>query len=58
MAMLDLADVDEDSRAYRIVKNILTEGMPRVARAVLDGNYRKPRRDDLIKNTPQEDSPQ
>lgn len=56
MAMLDLADVDEGSRAYRIVKNILTEGMPRVARAVLDGTYRKPRREDIIKNTPQEDS--
>lgn len=58
MAMLDLADVDEDSRAYRIVKNILTEGMPRVARAVLDGTYRKPRREDIIKKIPKEDSPQ
>ena len=56
MAMLDLADVDEHSRAYRIVKNILTEGMPRIARAVLDGTYRKPRREDIIKNTQREDS--
>lgn len=56
MAMLGLADVDESSRAYRIVKNILTEGMPRVANAVLDGTYRKPRREDVIKDTPQEDS--
>ena len=51
MAMLDLADVDESSRAYRIVKNILTEGMPRIARAVLDGSYRKPRREDVNKTT-------
>ena len=56
MAMLDLADVDEHSRAYRIVKNILTEGMPRIAHAVLDGTYRKPRREDIIKNTQREDS--
>ena len=56
MAMLDLADVDEHSRAYRIVKNILTEGMPRIARAVLNGSYRKPHREDIIKNTHREDS--
>lgn len=56
MAMLDLADVDEHSRAYRIVKNILTEGMPRIARAVIDGSYRKPRREDAIKYTQKEDS--
>lgn len=56
MAMLDLADVDESSRAYRIVKNILTVGMPRVARAVLDGTYRKPRREDIIKKNPKENS--
>ena len=56
MAMLDLADVDERSRAYRIVKNILTEGMPRIAHAVLEGTYRKPRREDVIKYTPKEDS--
>ena len=56
MAMLDLADVDEHSRAYRIVKNILTEGMPRIARAVIDGSYRKPRREDAIKYTHKEDS--
>ncbi len=56
IAMLDLADVDERSRTYRIVKNILTEGMPRVARAVLDGTYRKPRREDAIKYTHKEDS--
>ena len=54
MAMLDLADVDEHSRAYRIIKNILTEGMPRVARAVLDGTYRKPRREDAVKYTQKE----
>ena len=56
LAMLDLADVDEHSRAYRIVKNILAEGMPRVARAVIDGTYRKPRREDAIKYTHKEDS--
>lgn len=49
MAMLELAEADENSRAYRIVKNILTESMPRVARAVLDGTYRKPGREDVIK---------
>ncbi len=46
-AMLALADADESSRAYRIVKNILTEGMPTVAEAVLDGNYKKPKRDKM-----------
>lgn len=56
IAMLDLADIDEKSRAYRIVKNILTEGMPRIARAVLDGTYRKPHREDAIKYTHKEDS--
>ena len=56
MAMLDLADVNENSRAYRIVKNILTEGMPRIARAVLDGSYRKPRREDINKISVKEDS--
>ena len=56
MAMLDLADVNESSRAYRIVKNILTEGMPRIARAVLDGTYRKPRREDINKYSVKEDS--
>lgn len=56
LAMLDLADVDEHSRPYRIVKNILAEGMPRVARAVIDGTYRKPSREDAIKYTHKEDS--
>jgi len=56
MAMLDLADINEDLRAYRIVKNILSEGMPRIASAVLDGTYRKPRREDIIKNNTKEDS--
>ena len=56
MAMLDLAEVDRSTRAYRIVKNILTEGMPRVARSVLDGSYRKPRREEITKNKAQEDS--
>lgn len=56
MAMLDLAELNEDSRAYRIVKNILTEGMPRVAREVLNGTYRKPRREDINKNSLKEDS--
>jgi hypothetical protein len=31
--------------------------MPRIARAVLDGSYRKPHREDIIKNTHREDSP-
>ncbi|MGM9642484.1 MAG: DUF5685 family protein [Eubacteriales bacterium] len=48
-AMLALADADESSRAYRIVKNILTEGMPTVADAVLDGTYKKPERDEINK---------
>ena len=56
MAMLDLADLNENSRAYRIVKNILTEGMPHVAREVLNGTYRKPRREDINKNILKEDS--
>ena len=56
MAMLDLADVNESSRAYRIVKNILTEGMPRIARAVLGGTYRKPRREEINKISIKEDS--
>ena len=56
LAMLDLADVNESSRAYRIVKNILAEGMPRIARAVLDGTYRKPRREDINKISVKEDS--
>ncbi len=47
--MLSLAEVDESSRAYRIVKNILTEGMPTVADAVLDGKYKKPKRDEMNK---------
>ena len=55
-AMLDLAEANEGSRAYRIVKNILTKGMPRVARAVLDGSYRKPHREDIIKTKITEDS--
>lgn len=50
MAMLALAEADESSRAYRIIKNILTDSMPRVARAVLDGSYRKPGREDITKN--------
>jgi hypothetical protein len=56
MSMLELAEADENSRAYRIIKNILTEGMPRVARAVLNGTYRKPKHEDIIKNSPTEDS--
>ncbi len=48
-AMLALADADESSRAYRIIKNILTEGMPAVADAVLDGKYKKPERDEINK---------
>ncbi len=56
MAMLELAEVDESLRAYRIIKNILTNSMPRVARDVLDGNYRKPRREDINKNSVKEDS--
>ena len=56
MAMLELAEADENSRAYRIVKNILTESMPRVARAVLDGTYRKPGREDIIKKSQTEGS--
>lgn len=48
-AMLALAEADETSRAYRIVKNILTEGMPTVADAVLDGTYKKPERDEINK---------
>ena len=56
MAMLELAEADEGSRAYRIIKNILTNGMPRVAAAVLDGNYRKPRREDINKKSVKEDS--
>ena len=56
LAMLDLADVNESSRAYRIVKNILAEGMPRIARSVLDGTYRKPRREDINKISVKEDS--
>ena len=55
-AMFDLAEANESSRAYRIIKNILTEGMPRVANAVLEGKYRKPRREDIIKTTPTEGS--
>lgn len=50
MAMLALAEADESSRAYRIIENILTDNMPRVARAVLDGSYRKPGREDITKN--------
>ena len=56
MAMLELADADESSRAYRIIKNILTEGMPRVARDVLDGKYRKPRREEVNKISREEGS--
>jgi hypothetical protein len=56
MAMLGLAEVNEGSRAYRIIKNILTEGMPRVAREVLHGTYRKPRREDVNKNSIKEGS--
>ena len=56
MAMLELAEADENSRAYRIVKNILTESMPRVARAVLGGTYRKPGREDIIKKSQTEGS--
>ncbi len=56
MAMLELAEVDEGSRAYRIIKNILTNGMPRTASAVLDGSYRKPRREDINKNKIKEGS--
>ncbi len=48
-AMLALADADESSRSYRIVKNILTKGMPTVAEAVLDGSYKKPERDEINK---------
>ena len=55
-AMFDLAEANESSRAYRIIKNILTEGMPRVANAVLEGKYRKPHREDIIKTTPTEGS--
>ncbi len=46
-AMLALAEADESSRAYRIVQNILTKGMPAVAEAVLDGSYKKPERDEM-----------
>lgn len=56
MSMLGLAEIDEGSRAYRIVKNILTVGMPRVASAVLDGSYRKPKREDINKNKIKEGS--
>ena len=56
MAMLELSDADESSRAYRIIKNILTEGMPRVARDVLDGKYRKPRREEVNKISREEGS--
>lgn len=56
MAMLGLAEVNEDSRAYRIIRNILTEGMPRIAREVLNGTYRKPRREDINKNPIKEGS--
>ena len=47
--MLTLAESAADSRAYRIVKNILEDSMPRVTRAVLDGSYRKPARHEITK---------
>lgn len=48
-AMLELAELEESSRAFRIVKNILNIGMPHIAGSVLDGSYRKPRREDINK---------
>ena len=56
MAMLELADVNESSRAYRILKNILTEGMPQTVKDVLNGTYRKPRREDINKKSFKEGS--
>ncbi len=56
MSMLGLAEIDEGSRAYRIVQNILTVGMPQIASAVLDGRFRKPKREDINKNSMKEGS--
>lgn len=46
-AALDLAEERGPSEAREILDNILGIGLPRVAAAVLDGTYRKPRRDDI-----------
>lgn len=43
LAALELADVAPGTR-LEILKNILSEGMPQTAEAVLNGTYRKPRR--------------
>ena len=50
LAALDLSDRASNPDAREILDNILGIGLPRVTAAVLDGTYRKPRRDNLEKN--------
>jgi hypothetical protein len=50
LAALDLSDRASNPEAREILDNILGTGLPRVTAAVLDGTYRKPRRDNIEKN--------
>ena len=50
LAALDLSDGASNPDAREILDNILGAGLPRVTAAVLDGSYRKPRRDNIEKN--------
>ncbi|MBR3965064.1 MAG: hypothetical protein IKJ80_06620 [Clostridia bacterium] len=50
LAALDLSDRSSNPDAREILDNVLGIGLPRVTAAVLDGSYRKPRRDNIEKN--------
>lgn len=50
MRFLALTETDTEACAYKIVENTICESMPRVARSVLDGSYKKSRREDIIRS--------